>query len=909
MDAEDIRTAAERIRHVEARIAEWQGLGHDTASMVSQVNFAKTALEQGRTLDVLAICEEVLLSGKRLIGGGFPKQVRTDRVTKPAEPQTEATAAVKPPAAAPASNESYPSGLYAAPSTEALDRHRLTEEIRQAVQSDLMPKALSANQLQERIQQVVSKALEQRLGTLKQEIEEHFQRLAAGPETKAFSKPGPDLLAELDQRLGTLKQELDERFQRLSAAPETTVFAKPVPDVLAEVEKRMEARSAGIARSNAQAINQAITEATSGLEARIEELADPERLRSTVGAMIDNALRDGLAALDLKHQESAARRAVAAPGEEELHDTTLGRVVSSLAALEEGLGGRIAAAVSEAVARSEATLSTQIATTLDGFGTAIDSAVANHVSEAIAGTTEAIAGPVRELVSEALAKSAPPDLDALAQRLGKELRADLDWQVERLAAERGWVSLADVQSELTRNGTPTTQPGSGGFARLEAALVEFVHQTQSQQQQFLNVLQQRVEQGTAVVAQNLARVMAGDKHASSTVFRAKTGEGQPADHQALEARPAMSDTELDVLSKSAQFRAISTLETLTNTSTVLPGTQVTRREMPSLPITPPASAAIPAPAPDVTGDNIATATTARPVEAAGSFDTHHNVQELAPVSRTESAADLSETTDQDEAEAAGDFPSTASIPAVRVPTGTTALTGTITPSAGGSATRAAVGESSTARLAATPAQSEAFSQPATHALLPQGTADHQPTASSPATHGTATQTPAQPRQVTASVAATATHTGRIGALESGLRALVRSEVDRQLAGGLKDSLRVALGLENPPVSTASVAHQVQEAVGKALSEHAAATATPPPQGLDRDDLMRLLKDPAVRQQVLSIVAVEAVANPGALGELTGIRAFIRHEVRNAGLQDPASPAVPDAQTQQHEHALTDPGPT
>jgi len=46
-------------------------------------------------------------------------------------------------------------------------------------------------------------------------------------------------------------------------------------------------------------------------------------------------------------------------------------------------------------------------------------------------------------------------------------------------------------------------------------------------------------------------------------------------------------------------------------------------------------------------------------------------------------------------------------------------------------------------------------------------------------------------------------------------------------------------------------------------------------------LPELLADPAIRQRILGMVAVEAVANPGALGEITGIRAFLRREVRQA----------------------------
>ncbi len=68
MDAEDTRIAQERIDHTLARVSELQSQGIDTADLASQLSFARSALEQGQTLDVLAICEEVLLSARKLAG-------------------------------------------------------------------------------------------------------------------------------------------------------------------------------------------------------------------------------------------------------------------------------------------------------------------------------------------------------------------------------------------------------------------------------------------------------------------------------------------------------------------------------------------------------------------------------------------------------------------------------------------------------------------------------------------------------------------------------------------------------------------------------------------------------------------------------------------------------------------------
>jgi hypothetical protein len=43
----------------------------------------------------------------------------------------------------------------------------------------------------------------------------------------------------------------------------------------------------------------------------------------------------------------------------------------------------------------------------------------------------------------------------------------------------------------------------------------------------------------------------------------------------------------------------------------------------------------------------------------------------------------------------------------------------------------------------------------------------------------------------------------------------------------------------------------------------------------------VLKNEDVRQRLIALVALEAVANPGALGELTGLRGFLRRELRRA----------------------------
>ena len=873
MDAEDTRIAQERIDHAETRLATLRGQGLDTSGLSSQLTFARGALREGRTLDVLAICEEVLLSAKRLETGSGPR-IRTDRMPRPQATPTPATGGQAAPSAlTPQATETvYPSGHYASPTTEALDRHRLTEEIRQVVQADLMPKALSSAQLHDRINKSVAKAFTDQLASFRSEIDERFQRLAATPETKDFVRHEPVA----------------------PAAP-----AVDVPALMGEFEQRLDARTAGIARSTAQAINDAI----SGIDQRLHQLADPERLRQQIGGAVDDAVRNGLATLELQRQESAARNAVSD---------------------------------SEAQARDRATLE-RLATAVDQ----LDQTVATQVATAMAGATEAIAGPIRELVGEVLAKSGPPNLEALTQKLAKELRADLDWQVERLAAERGWVSIADVQAEVARtggNGGPAAPAPTHTFARLEAALVEFVHQSQVQQQQFLGVLQQRVEQSAENVTRSLAKALADENHRSSAMFRApQHHSGDDERHAALESladRPN-PDLDLDVLSQTAQHRAISSLTVPPpqGTAMFLPGTLAVRKT----------------PAPMATPDQDGTRQTLR-VPAAeplvdesaptvpnlnGPGELGTEVVEMAPVTGpiVNSAAaevrdDLATTilpplatesfaeAEPDEAKpASGSIPREAGTdrqaaldPATPQAGNASGSHGAIAPVTGhvsrASGVISAAPEASTGSITATQAAVNPTSELDTETIVPgtaRAMATDEPLNPSSGAYPAEplTGSAARPAPTGSDSRAAKTTTTRVGALEAGLRTLVRSEIERQLTGGLRDTLRQALGLDQPAVTPAVLAAHVEEALTKAMAERgqlSGATLAPTeaddrnrsaltmpwaPGPHGREDLVRLLREPGVRQEILGIVAVEVLANPGALAELSGIRAFIRNEVGNA----------------------------
>ena len=802
MDAQDTRTAQQRIDQAEGRLAALQEQGIDTAGLNSQLAFARAALAQGQSLDVMAMCEEVLIAAKRLLAQppvSANRQVKTDRIAKPPE--------------------RVASGLF--PSLggpdEARDRLRLTEEIRQAVHSDLMPKALSASQLNERIRTTVERTLDERLKSLQE----------------------------------NLSSKLDERFQRLAAEPGTAVIAKSL---------------------SAEEISAHIV---SEVEGRIAEKLD-ERL------------------------------AVALPG-----------------VVESAVQGSVRDAVNDAV------------------GQAVHQAVHQAVNQAMATVTEAVTAPVRELVAEALAhaQSAPPNLDAIATKLGNDLRSDLDWQVERLAAEKGWVTLADVHSELRTNGNHKPAADSGnapGFARLEAALVEFVRQTQSQQQQFLNVLQERVEQGTAVVAQNLAKAIAADKNRSSTVYRQPlpndTGHAEEAqaerdtaainratdarssdEQSALESHQASAqERELDALSMTAQHRAIDTLgdpqrttPALTSSIAKLPGTRVTGRVNRNSAVSDPEAGSETASQPvTATVTGLPDSPTLPGLEAASADEHSSATRPSTMLIADHTALDLTAQTDQPLVDPAAE---TRESRVLGADLGTEAIEMTPLPDQSGESSglvaRGVNSKDVRPGTASTRASSGETGK--STRVLPQAAWDgselgiDQPMPEPVSQTGSVNKTGSVKQAESAHQP-----TARVAAFETGLRNLVKGEVQRQLG--------TAAILKSPataPISAAASTNlsldeldlRIRAAVRKAVDELPSGSATSTEVRLsvpcDADlraaiirSMPEMLQDPAIRQQILGVVAVEAVANPGALGELTGIRAFIRAEVRHAHEQ-----VIPQAQ--------------
>ena len=143
-------------------------------------------------------------------------------------------------------------------------------------------------------------------------------------------------------------------------------------------------------------------------------------------------------------------------------------------------------------------------------------------------------------------------------------------------------------------------------------------------------------------------------------------------------------------------------------------------------------------------------------------------------------------------------------------------------------------------------------------------------------------------QTTRSYHAASTRTekaGAGGAESAALRAAVAAAVTAQLAGRLGD----AAGLDEARVRSL-ISEDAERRHATPPSGHRTAPGARGggeagqriPDTEMRQILIRLLpevlRDERVRQPLLALIALEAVGNPGALGELTGLRAFLRREL-------------------------------
>lgn len=908
---DDIRTAQERLELAERRLAALQEEGIDTAGLTSQLGFARRCLEDGRPGEVLAICEELLSTARRLSEQGDQRDsrpvrlVKSDRFPKSASPLVDSGLAAALNAATEAAAAGNPASATALPSPQvSLNAAALTEEVRKQVTkttSESHPKTITTSQLREFVVQSVQKALadhsgeEQRidarlaaaLATQVQPtlttLQERLDQLVAHPAAPAHWDEAK--VATLVERLvGPLLSDLERRLE-MRLAPQPPLDPTPmVKAAIAPLNARLDQLDAAIAGIPAPQTPAdpapLITAAVEPLHGRLDRLDAAIADLPAPAIPVDPAPLLAEALAPLGERLAQIDRAVAPLGQRldtletvagEHHQVLLAAAAQALRAEQAASAVRdldLQAVVAGAVEKSLAALHEELL----------------HLSKPAPATPAPAAIPV-ELI------------DGLKQELARDLRADLDWQVEAMAAEKGWITLGDMKSEVKRQQSGGTAGGvtPPGFARLEAALVEFVNQTQNQQQKFLELLSREVEQRTAIVdSKALSSLRPRPANGGNTAIPAAAEadpfptfveESSPTDEQrqvspteTLRTERAANATlplevvapveaELDALSISSMQRVIND-----QTETVPSSTGTTLRfSTEKLPHT----------------DHIAepqTRTALRPAESLGDDDQLHTTVSLNAIPEsaldTEVMTDLSPISDPSLAAATTEVPASISA-SHRIPwLEQLANDGEIEPS-GEPLTKETIRTKRTmSNLAAENRDTETavISQASTIKLPRPATATK--TIEITEERSPSDQTPAEPR-----------------GFEAALRLLVDDEVRRRVpetvGAAVQEAIAAALAAQEQrwqatletrlaelpaaaptPVNDPSAA---VTALAEALGRHQAGGSA----GVSASELATQLRTPAARQAILAVVATEAVENPGALAELTGLRAFLRREVQHA----------------------------
>ena len=521
MDAQ--RTAEARIEQVERRLTALQEAGVDTAGLASRLEVARTALAQGRPEDVPAVCEDLLVEARRLVDGGAtatraPRPVRTDRLRAPAA--TDSVGPTPAPAIQSALAQRAAAPAPAAPDTQVL-RDRLTTLLQphlMAIEGRLEERLAGLaplveslkTQVAERpgldlgaLEQAIERSVAPLLDSLQAQVAERFARLSAS-DTAVIAKPGVDA-AHLQEALGHLREEMTQRIEALGQA---LPRADAGDRLLEAVEQRMES-ALEEARTDMENRMAGLAAALPGpgTETRLTDLLD-RRLEARLAAVTEHTAM----AIEALRSEVTERPAITPATvrvqqalAQAMPEATAAAVDQAVAPLEHRLEKRLTT-----MAETVASIESRVGELASGIDHRIEEALGERLAAVIGDQMKAldatVADTVRTLLAEAGVGKPAVDTQELRSQIVTDLQVDLDFQLEQMAAQRGWVSINDVRAEVAHHrsspgSAPVASAGGQGLVRLEAALVEFVRQTQSQQEQFLSVLQDRVVRSTEALAQ------------------------------------------------------------------------------------------------------------------------------------------------------------------------------------------------------------------------------------------------------------------------------------------------------------------------------------------------------------------------------------------------------------------------
>ncbi len=888
MHAQDLRTAEDRLAATNRRLIDLQEAGIDIGGLAGQLAFAHRALAEGRTQEAITLCEELQVSARRLMD----RQQRGRSATETALPVMKAEVQVAPVSA-----------------TASASREALHESIRPGV---------STAHLTDRITRVADERLHAALDPAMKEL--HGRLLTD--------------LAELEQEaVRRLESDLDRRFKSLSAEPETVTLSHSAAERTAmEADTRMMGehavtrQAAQQAMELAQAAERQAGQANAAAEAaRHEAAAGRSAAESAQRAAED--LRGAVASLTASVEAIGERLRASGPGQ-----------ASAPGSADEAAEARLRSEIERQVHQATANAMHEAATSLRSLQETVTEAVQGVVVASLAESRAA----VEEGVRTALAKA--PSQDDL-KRLATDLRADLAYELEKVAAEKGWVSFSEIQARFT-DGIVAAKPEGGhatGFIRLEAALVEFVRQSQSQQSDFMRAIQSRIAQDADATRTMLTKALSkgglsatgrhrralstqerpvsqaqADGHANVDVHANSIrhddadahAEAQPSTEEPpreetrsvipqelarngtepLEARPVGSkrhgEPPLDPLSMSQQFRVLTEAARVPiSEEPPRPSTEATHQssaisaKWQSVPVV--AEDATPPSATTIDGD------TDRPLGTVvltitsedESRISHGSV--LAPSDASaEPSTDvgLSSTPRPLTAlDADTDDLSTrlASVPPQLSPAISASEIASIL-------TDLARDDGSQRRPISATLSPRINPQVAAALASVNPVADTLPVGSASTISSNPTPPPATSEAIAGVLAAPAGPPS----IDQEIRRLVTASVDTQLAA-----------------TAAGITAAVDQALAKARSDQQQRIDEQLPQHLRtavavelesrrvvgereifdalRRQLPELLQEPEVRTRLLGMIAVEAVSNPGVLGELTGLRAFLRSEIEHA----------------------------
>ncbi|MCK6491328.1 MAG: hypothetical protein L6R48_24010, partial [Planctomycetes bacterium] len=564
MDGHAARSARERLELADRRLVALQESGIDTGSLVTRLRVARVALSTGQVAEAEAACEEILATIRRLADGGDPGQSHaedrrrhsSDRLRAIPEPGLTQEVVAK----------AITIGELERRVTETAarisDQHaqRLEEKVAGAIAAVTEATSNLAgfrSELEGTVRALVAESAAQQNGAGQMQDEqtarlaetvEQAVRLAQAAEQRAAAADGQaqaalQAITTVGEDMGRYHGQLDSVLQAWFADADQRNAAAQAQ---AEAAQRRAEEVAARAAATAEALERATAE-MAGLRTSIEGNLRVPAEASRRAEQASNRAAELATKAEARAEAAEASAAANAEAFTELRST----LETSLRALVDEAAERTVAVLAEAKSQESAVRTAAGSHELNELIASVgeQAAAAGEQAKAAAEAARAATAAAEQAAANAITRE---DLD----RLGESLRKDLDWQVEKVAAERGWCTMADVDAALVRSADAgaDSQQAKAVTSRLERALAGFVTQSQQQQQRLMDLLQNRLAGGPAASPGSgaLSRGAPAGAGEAPRPRKRETEQLIPLD----ESSPPGGEADLDVLSRSSQYRAL-----------------------------------------------------------------------------------------------------------------------------------------------------------------------------------------------------------------------------------------------------------------------------------------------------------------------------------------------------------------